>query len=686
MITSDKFVLFSNFSKRWQDFAQGQLLLLSSQGEVLLEATNGSQSINWQGLLKQLHNNPHEPIFLNTSQHDILLVSLAYNGQNLGHLAVLDGREKDAPLLAWCKEAVAMSLSSDHALLAMTDELIGAWNQLELIFRVTQNLAVTSDLIATLRSIIQETQRVVDCEAGFILLRSHQEFTCVTGERQDFHYDEELLDNLLKATGVVICNDIAACRSVWTLAPEHSNSLLATSLEVTLEVTDETVQAAIGLVNKRGSSFSAGDSKLLAALAQQVAVIIKNFLMHERVIVEERLSREREIAAEIQERFLPSKPPEVGGVSVAVSSMPASEVGGDFYDFITIDDRYLTLVIGDVSGKGIPAAMLTSVTRTLLRVEAMRGEPPHKIIEQANVILHQDLNQVDAFVTAFVATVDTLEGKLTYASAGHPPTLVYRADTQTVEQLKATSLPIGVIGYQESEPATIILNPGDTLVFYTNGVIKAQSSNNGIFGFEQLIEIVTSRAAESVEALQQYIQTELHNFYEHGPKDDATLLIVKMLPYTTDGSSHHSGSTLINTIDFLYPADIDYLNEISRQISSACRELPHLPSDSRGDDFVYLVELAISEICTNIIKHAYNGKKGEISGQLRLLENGIELDFYDQGEGFDPSVIPVPKSDPNNLVEGGYGLYIIQQIMDVVTYDTQQGRGNHWHLIKYLPN
>ncbi|MCB0193253.1 MAG: SpoIIE family protein phosphatase [Anaerolineae bacterium] len=644
-------------------------------------ATSESQVVNWQNLLNQLSGTPSEPIFLNTSHHNILAVSLARNGQNFGYLSVFDALERDAPLLTLSKEALVMSLVSDHALDSMTDELIGAWNQLELIFRVTQNLAVTSDLIATLRSIIQETQRVVECEDGFILLRTYQGFTCVTSQPQSIEYDEALLNNLLKMNGVVVCNNVALCEPIWELAPDHVNSLLATSLEII----DEDSQAAVGLVNKNNTNFTAGDSKLLAALAQQVAVIIKNFLIHEKVIAEERLSREREIAVEIQESFQPSKLPEVGGVSVAVSSMPASEVGGDFYDFITTDDRYLTLVIGDVSGKGIPAAMLTSITRTMLRVEAMRGEPPHKMIEQANEVLHQDLNQADAFVTAFVATVDTLEGTLTYASAGHPPTLVYRADTQTIEQLKATSLPIGVFGYQESQPATVNLNPGDTLVFYTNGVVKAQSQNNGIFGFEQLFEMVTAHAAESAEALQQHIQAKLHDFYRRGLRDDATLLIVKMLPYA-EGTLPHSGPTLINTIDFLYPADIDYLSEISRQISSACRELPHLPSDSRGDDFVYLVELAISEICTNIIKHAYRGKKGEISGQLRLLENGIELDFFDQGASFDPDTVPEPKADPNHLVEGGFGLHIIRQIMDVVSYDSQPDKGNHWHLIKYLPD
>ena len=178
-------------------------------------------------------------------------------------------------------------------------------------------------------------------------------------------------------------------------------------LATELVIIGEDMQAAIGLLNKANQNFTAGDAKLLAALAQHIATIIKNYVVREKLIVEERLTRELEIAAEIQESLLPTGLPHMGGLSMAVSSLPASEVGGDFYDFITVDDRHLTLVIGDVSGKGIPAAMLTSVTRTMLRVEAMRGEPPHKIIQQANNVLYPDLNRADAFVTVFVATVDT---------------------------------------------------------------------------------------------------------------------------------------------------------------------------------------------------------------------------------------------------------------------------------------
>jgi anti-sigma regulatory factor (Ser/Thr protein kinase) len=342
------------------------------------------------------------------------------------------------------------------------------------------------------------------------------------------------------------------------------------------------------------------------------------------------------------------------------------------------------LIIGDVAGKGIPAAMLTSVTRTMLRVEAMRGEEPHKIIQQANNVLHQDLSRADSFVTAFVATIDSYAGTLTYASAGHTPTLLWRAETHKVEQLKATTLPIGIVDEMPNSSVTVDLHSGDTVVFYTDGITEAQAPNQELFGLERLIYIIESRATDSPEKLQQYIQSEVVKFWRHSSgRDDATLMIVKTLSQAEIVTPQNI-STMVEMVEFNYPANMDYLSEISQQISEICRELPTLPVGSRGDDFIYLIELAISEICTNIVKHAYAGRSGNITGHITLLNNGVQLDFFDKGEGFDPNSIPEPKSDPNNLVEGGYGLHIVRQIMDVVSYESQPDEGNHWHLIKFV--
>ncbi len=678
--TSSKLDLFQNFIQRWQDIVNSEVILLSTNGAIITASSNTPQ-LNWSDILQKTKLDQSSQ--LSYQGHSIFTTPLIIDQKIEGQVLALDIKDTNTSLLPSLTNLITERLVDEIALRGMTDELIGAWDQLELIYRVTKNLTLTSDLVAALHSILQEIRKVIDTENSFILLKRSNHLESVTAKplSSNPYYDKNLLNTLASSEQVALCNDVQACRELWPEAPDHIENMLATALPGL----EDGAQAVIGLVNKANQNFSAGDVKLLAALAQQIGSIIKNFLIHEKLIIEGRLSRELEIAAEIQESLLPTNLPQMGNISMAVSSSPASEVGGDFYDFITVDDCHLTLVMGDVSGKGIPAAMLTSVTRTILRVEAMRGASPQEIIEQANHVLHQDLSRADSFVTVFVATVDTKEGTLEYASAGHTPVLLWRDASRTTEQLRSTALPIGIFGYNSTKPHPIKLQEGDTLLLYTDGITEAQSPNGDLFGLNRLMYILESRANEPPEQIQQFIQSEISAF-RRGAKggDDATMLILKLHPQSTMAKPQDI-STVIKTIDFSYPADLDHLNEITAKITESCRMLPSLPSGFNGDDFVYLIELAISEICTNIIKHAYAKSEGNLDGCITLLNNGIQLDFYDTGESFDPNTVPQPKTDPYALVEGGYGLHIVRQIMDVVSYEHHPKRGNHWYLLKLLP-
>ncbi len=672
--------LFNNVAKHWHMITGAPLLLFNVEGLPVANPARVDVSPLEPVITSQISGNgpaflPHPPA---------LIAPIVYKNQTEGYLFSPNVTEHYKSLLRWVVDDVLERVIDFYTMQSMTDELIGAWDQLELIFRVTDNLALTTDLTSVLKSILLEVKKVAHTEDGFILLDRPDSLLCVT--MQETSLQEVCSPNLLHTIGdsrrITLHNTPESCRQFWVECPATVQNLLVTPLVVP----EDEMQAAFGLINKTTRGFNAGDVKLLAALAQQLSTIINNHLTHHKLLVKERISRELEIAAEIQESLLPKKLPQMGGISMSVSATPASEVGGDFYDFITLDDRHLTIVMGDVSGKGIPAAMLTSVTRTMLRVEAMRGEPPHKIIQLANNLLYPDLSRAESFVTVFVATLDTYEGKLTYASAGHTPVLLWRAKTQKIEQLKATSLPIGIFNLPENRSRTIELGAGDTLVLYTDGITEAQSPNQDFFGLNRLSYIVESRGGDPPEALQQFIQAEVNSFRRNAAwQDDATLLVLKTLT-RSESSTPQNISTVVKTINFNYPANMDYLSEISQKVASSCRELSGLPGGSRGDDFIYLIELAISEICTNIVKHAYAHSTGHIKGQVTLLNNGVQLDIYDTGKGFDPNTIPQPQADPNNLREGGYGLHIVRQIMDVVSYECDPDDGNHWHLIKFLPS
>jgi sigma-B regulation protein RsbU (phosphoserine phosphatase) len=682
-MTARQLSMFSTLAKRWQEIVGDELLLISPTGDLLVPANGSAPPATWGQLLQRASSTT--PSFLNYSNQAIVTLPLLQGNQQLGYLLALNAGEQELPLLTWSAETLLARLDDEEAIQDMADELIGAWNQLELVYHVTRNLTLNANLMAMLKSIVEEIRKVVDTESGFILFQRSGALECVTTCSR---IDQKLLsktlwNNLVQSEHFVLCNDAPSCRFIWPDAPGHVENILATHLLIDAE--DAIV--VLGLINKADKNFTAGDSKLLMALASQVAMVIKVYLIHHKLIEDERLRRELEIAAEIQQSLLPTALPQMSGLSLAAASVPASEVGGDFYDFISLDDGWLTIVIGDVAGKGVPAAMLTSVTRTILRMEVMRGESPHAVIQQANNVLHQDLSLADSFATALVATINTDKGTLSYASAGHTPAILLRAQTGKAEQLKATSLPIGIFGYEASPTRTVDLNPGDTLVFYTDGVTEAQSPTGDLFGLHRLLKLIESKTSEDPDVLRDTIQTAIVDFCENSSsQDDVTLLIVKLLSRPELAGATELPALVLKTINFSYPADTEHLTDIAHQITSACRQLPALPLITGADDFICLVELAISEICTNIIKHAYADTQGYINGCITLLENGVQLDFYDNGDSFDPNAVPQPQSDPHELVEGGYGLHIVRQIMDVVSYEHHPERGNHWHLLKLLPS
>jgi sigma-B regulation protein RsbU (phosphoserine phosphatase) len=400
------------------------------------------------------------------------------------------------------------------------------------------------------------------------------------------------------------------------------------------------------------------------------------------------MQRELEIAAEIQVSLLPHGLPDVPGVEFAVASLPATEVGGDFYDFISLDEDQLGIVVGDVAGKGVPAAMLTSVARTILRVEAGYGHSPQRVITQTNQALLQDLQQAEMFVTALIGYLDQNDLTLTYANAGHTPGLWWHANLGEFEQLTATTPTLGIQFTDLGGDRTLQLSPGDFILFYTDGVTETMTPDDQIFGGDRLEQALAVYAGSTANDLVQSVLSAVRGFRRTAPaSDDITMIALRVKPSATPQQPQ-----LESAVRFVLPADLQILEEISQKVTQVCRSLPDLPPPPASDDFVYLVELAVSEICTNIIQHAYLMAGGEIRGSLTLLEDGIQIDLYDDGISFDPDAVPAASPEPDTLSEGGYGLHIVRQyglhivrqIMDNVHYQAGTSKGNHWRLIKYI--
>ncbi len=240
----------------------------------------------------------------------------------------------------------------------------------------------------------------------------------------------------------------------------------------------------------------------------------------------ERKRAELQIARDIQMSFLPEKLPRIPAYDLAAMSLPAKEVGGDFYDAIPLPDERLGIVMADVSGKGVPAALFMALSRTVVRAHA-RHSGAKDAIRDANILIAED-SKSGMFVTLFYGVVDAARLTMTYVNAGHNPPMLFRGDGEPRE-LKATGIILGVMDDAEYEERTVDLAGGDLLLLYTDGVTEAINPEEEQFGEERLIATVQEYRHLPSNEIVERIQQAVFAFCGREPQfDDLTLMVLKV--------------------------------------------------------------------------------------------------------------------------------------------------------------
>ncbi|MBI4814268.1 MAG: SpoIIE family protein phosphatase [Methanobacterium sp.] len=241
----------------------------------------------------------------------------------------------------------------------------------------------------------------------------------------------------------------------------------------------------------------------------------------------ERRKKELEIAQQIQESFLPHTIPFIENYDLAASSIPAQEVGGDFYDFIPISSEQTGLTIGDVSGKGIPAALFMAFSRTLLRAKACRNPGVGRMIESVNNFINEEPHS-NMFVTLFYSILDSSRNKLTFVNAGHNPPLLLRNENGEIIRLSTGGVVLGAMKGLKMGEKTIDMYPQDLLVLYTDGVTEAINQQEDQFGEERVIKLIKDNRGMSSEDLKNLIIDTVYDFASGTPQaDDITIMVLR---------------------------------------------------------------------------------------------------------------------------------------------------------------
>ena len=245
------------------------------------------------------------------------------------------------------------------------------------------------------------------------------------------------------------------------------------------------------------------------------------------------LLKDVELAAHVQRLFLPGGKPTIAGLEIAGMMQPALGVGGDYYDYIPIDGHTIQIAIADVSGKGVPAALLMSATAAAMQLEANHDRNMLEMVGRLNTEIHS-VSDGERYVTLLVAEIDAHKRTLRYVNCGHNPALLFRANTGTFSLLNSSCPPIGLSPEEICELASVDLGPGDVVVFYTDGVTEAENQFGEEFGMQRLSAIVRRGSSLPAEDLMADIYNSAASFCGDNFNDDVTILVVKC---NFDGSS-----------------------------------------------------------------------------------------------------------------------------------------------------
>jgi len=379
-----------------------------------------------------------------------------------------------------------------------------------------------------------------------------------------------------------------------------------------------------------------------------------------------RANIELSVANEIQAGMLPNVFPAFPGrkeFDLYANMLPARIVGGDFYDFFLVNKDNLVLLIADVSGKGVPAALFMVIAKTLIKNTSF-GKKPREVFDTVNAKLCEN-NDASMFVTAFMGVYNIPTGVLTFVNAGHNPPLLKKGNDGFVFLKTDPSLVLAFSNETKYKQEEIILEKDDVLFLYTDGVTEAMNDNNELFGEERLAASLNRNKDLAPMDLVLAVKQEVDNFRNGAEQaDDITMLSFLVNDRNIEGDADMEELADIETIKEL---EIEAISSNLEQVFAFLK--PELAKCGFTDKIVNEIGIAVEEIFMNIAKYAYPEGSGSVEITISASDKVI-ISFEDTGIAFDPMQIPDPNLEmpPEAREVGGLGFHLVKKIMDTVTY------------------
>ena len=281
------------------------------------------------------------------------------------------------------------------------------------------------------------------------------------------------------------------------------------------------------IINKKRGVFNRDDEFFLDAFSEHASLAIENTRLYQADLEHARVDKELQIAAEMQQQLFPKEKIQIPSYEFSATVQPCASIGGDSYDVISLKDGKFAVTIADVSGKGIPAALLVSTLHALLRVHIHYPIELVELVRRLNAIIH-NISPTERFITFFIMIFDPAAHTFTYVNAGHNPPFLFRKNGKKINELRANGLPLGIVEEQQFEIHQLDLQQGDTLVLYTDGVTEATNKNLQQYGVNNLRECVLRNFETTADTIKESLIRDFRGFIGNYPMaDDFTIMVLK---------------------------------------------------------------------------------------------------------------------------------------------------------------
>lgn len=284
------------------------------------------------------------------------------------------------------------------------------------------------------------------------------------------------------------------------------------------------------ILNKSKGPFSKEDESFLEAFSVHAALAIENARLHQDIVEKEKIEKELEIAGTIQRRLLPKELPHLPGYEIDAIARPTRLVGGDYYDFFLLEDGRTALIIADVSGKGVPAALLVSTLHASLHAYIHNQTDLARLASDLNEVVY-DHTEAERYITSFMGILDPKSGLLTYVNAGHCFPFFLKSKESSVVPLAATGLPLGMFEGVGFETGNISMDPGDFLIIYTDGVTEAMNRSFEEYGEDRFRRVMLKSKSQNAGPFLGSVVADVEQYVSGEPQsDDLTMMVIKRVP------------------------------------------------------------------------------------------------------------------------------------------------------------